>query len=162
MNTAIIIIIVAALLIMVTAVIVTLSLSLIRLLKTVLRISEIRQESDKFSLQGKYTVKESRDLLEYLINQKLAEWQIYNLNPDTENYMSQDNMSNCIGYIIKGIIQEMTPTQKLILSIGYPMETEAEQIESIKNKAKFVVLNYSIEQNTPKEQGEALKNINTF
>lgn len=76
--------------------------------------------------------------------------------------MSQDNMSNCIGYIIKGIIQEMTPTQKLILSIGYPMETEAEQIESIKNKAKFVVLNYSIEQNTPKEQGEALKNINAF
>ena len=101
-------------------------------------------------------------MLEYLINQKLAEWQIYNLNPDTENYMSQNNMASCIEYIIKGIIQEMTPAQKIVLSVGYPMETEAEQIESIKNKAKFVVLNYSIEQNTPKEQGEALKNINTF
>lgn len=76
--------------------------------------------------------------------------------------MSQNNMDDCIVYIIKGIIQEMTPTQKLVLSVGYPMETEQEQIESIKNKAKFVVLNYSIEQNTPKEQGEALKNINTF
>ena len=76
--------------------------------------------------------------------------------------MSQNNMNDCIAYIIKGIIQEMTPTQKLVLSVGYPMETEQEQIESIKNKAKFVVLNYSIEQNTPKEQGEALKNINTF
>lgn len=162
MNTTIITIIVATLLIMVTAIIVTLSLSLTRLLKTLLRISEIRQESDKFSLQTKYTVKESRDLLEYLINQKLAEWQIYNLNPETENYMSQNSMDNCIVYIIKGIINEMTPTQKMILSVGYPMETEAEQIESIKNKAKFVVLNYSIDQNTPKEQGESLKNINTF
>lgn len=56
----------------------------------------------------------------------------------------------------------MTPAQKMILSVGYPMETESEQIESIKNKAKFVVLNYSIDQNTPKEQGESLKNINTF
>ena len=56
----------------------------------------------------------------------------------------------------------MTPAQKMILSVGYPMETEAEQIESIKNKAKFVVLNYSIDQNTPKEQGESLKNIKSI
>lgn len=76
--------------------------------------------------------------------------------------MSQNSMDNCIVYIIKGIINEMTPAQKMILSVGYPMETEAEQIESIKNKAKFVVLNYSIDQNAPKEQGESLKNINAF
>ena len=73
--------------------------------------------------------------------------------------MSQNSMDNCIVYIIKGIINEMTPAQKMILSVGYPMETEAEQIESIKNKAKFVVLNYSIDQNTPKEQGESLKKL---
>ena len=76
--------------------------------------------------------------------------------------MSQNSMDNCIVYIIKGIINEMTPTQKMILSVGYPMETEAEQIESIKNKAKIVVLNYSIDQTTHKEQEDTLKKINIF
>lgn len=76
--------------------------------------------------------------------------------------MNQDNISDCITYIITNTIKEMTDTQKLILSIGYPMSNDDEMIESIKNKAKFVVLNYVINQNTPKEQGEALKNINTF
>lgn len=100
--------------------------------------------------------------MEYLVNQKLAEWQIYNLNPETENYMSQDNMIACVQYIISGIIKEMTPVQKNILSVGYPMDTDEHMIESIKTKAKFAVLNYAIDQNTPKEQGEALKNINAF
>ena len=55
--------------------------------------------------------------MEYLVNQKLAEWQIYNLNPETENYMSQDNMIACVQYIISGIIREMTAVQKNILSV---------------------------------------------
>ena len=42
------------------------------------------------------------------------------------------------------------------------MDTDEHMIESIKSKAKFAVLNYTIDQNTPKEQGEALKNINAF
>ena len=162
MNTAIIITIVVALLIMVMGTLIMLNLNLTRLSKTILRISEIRQESDKFTLQSKYSIKESRETMEYLVNQKLAEWQIYNLNRETENYMSQDNMIACVQYIISGIIREMTPAQKNILSVGYPMDTDEHMIESIKTKAKFAVLNYAIDQNTPKEQGEALKNINAF
>ena len=49
-----------------------------------------------------------------------------------------------------------------ILSVGYPMETEDERIESIKNCAKLAVLNYSIKQNQTLEHDEVLKNINAF
>ena len=99
-------------------------------------------------------------MLEYLVNQKIAEWQIYNVDPSSDNYMSEENMKSCIEYIIKNII--LTPTQKMILSVGYPMETEDERIESIKNCAKLAVLNYSIKQNQTLEHDEVLKNINAF
>ena len=76
--------------------------------------------------------------------------------------MNQDAIDGCIRYIISGIIREITPVQKSILCVGYPMNTEEEMIETIKNRAKFIVLNYTVQQNTPKNQGESLKNINTF
>lgn len=101
-------------------------------------------------------------MLEYLVNQKIAEWQIYNVDPSSDNYMSEENMKSCIEYIIKNIILEMTPVMQDILSVGYPMETEDERIESIKNCAKLAVLNYSIKQNQTLEHDEVLKNINAF
>lgn len=99
----------------------------------------------------KYSVKESRDLLEYLVNQKMMEWQVYNVDPSSENYMTEAKMKDAIEYIIKKVIVEMTPVTRDILSVGFPMKTEEQLIESVKNCAKIVVLRYSIDQNEPKE-----------
>lgn len=98
-----------------------------------------------------------------MVNQKLTEWQIYHIDTSSDNYITENDMKDCIEYIIKKIIEEFTDTSLLVLSVGYPMETEEQQIESIKNRAKLAVLNYAIQQNTPKESGEeVLKNINSF
>lgn len=117
---------------------------------------------EKYTLRHNYSVKESREILEYLVNQKLAEWQVYNVDPASDNYMSEESMKSCIEYIIKRIMLEMTPVMKDILSVGYPMETEENQIESVKNCAKIVVLNYSIKQNQPQEHEQVIQNINAF
>ena len=119
-------------------------------------------EQDKYTLKHNYSVKDSRELLDYLINQKLAEWQIYNVDPSSDNYINEEDMKSCIEYIIKNIILEMTPVMNDILSVGYPMETEEEKIESIKNCAKIAVLNYTIKQNQPSEHEDVIKNINAF
>lgn len=100
--------------------------------------------------------------MEWLVNEKLNEWQIYNIDPSSENYINEEAMKDCIQYIIKRIVLEMTPIQKDVLSVGYPMDTEEQMIESIKNRAKIVVLNYSVKQNTPKEANEVIGNINAF
>lgn len=100
--------------------------------------------------------------MEWLVSQALLEWQVYNMNPNTENYMSEKDMQTSIEYIIKKIMIEMTPDIKERLGIGYPMDTEEHQITSIQNRAKLVVLNYAIKQNTPKNEGESIKNINAF
>ena len=121
------------------------------------------QDIKKVILKSKYSVKDSRDLLDYMVNQKLTEWQIYHIDTSSDNYITENDMKDCIEYIIKKIIEELTDTSLLVLSVGYPMETEEQQIESIKNRAKLAVLNYAIQQNTPKESGEeVLKNINSF
>lgn len=117
---------------------------------------------DQYTLRHNYSVKDSRELLEWLVNQKLVEWQIYNLDPASDNYVNESDMKSCIEYIIKKIIMEMTPVMKDVLSVGYPMDTQDDMIESIKNCAKIVVLNYSVKQNQPQEHEEVIKNINTF
>lgn len=126
------------------------------------KIAQSKQELTLYNTKHQYSVRDSRDLLEYLVNQKLTEWQVYNIDPASDNYISESNMNECIVYIIKKIILEMTPVMKDKLSVGYPMETEEQQIESIKNVAKLAVLNYSIQQNQPKEHNEVIKNINAF
>lgn len=90
------------------------------------------------------------------------EWQIYNLNPSTENFMASKEMEDAISYIIKKIMLELTETSKVMLSVGYPMETDEQQIESIKNRAKIAVLHYAINQNSENEEDRAIPNINTF
>lgn len=100
--------------------------------------------------------------MEYLVNQALMEWQIYNLNPSTENFMASKEMEDAISYIIKKIMLELTETSRVMLSVGYPMETEEQQIESIKNRAKISVLHYAINQNSENEEDRAIPNINTF
>lgn len=109
-----------------------------------------------------YSVQDSRELMEYLVNQALMEWQIYNLNPSTENFMASKEMEDAISYIIKKIMLELTETSKALLSVGYPMETEDQQIESVKNRAKIAVLHYAINQNSENEEDRTIPNINTF
>lgn len=101
--------------------------------------------------------------MDYLVKQSLMEWQIYNIDPSSENYMNEQNMEAAIQYIMKKIMLEMTDSIKLKLSVGYPFETEEEMLESIKNRAKLEVLNYSIQQNSDSDTANiGLKNINTF
>ena len=101
--------------------------------------------------------------MDYLVNQALMEWQIYNINPSTENYMADKEIEAAIQYIIKKVMVEMTDISRLRLSIGYPMETEDEQIESIKNRAKLAVLNYAVNQNSDNEEDRIpIQNINAF
>ena len=123
---------------------------------------ETKMEEDRYTLKHNYSVKESRDLMEWLINEKLTEWQIYNIDPSSDNYITEAGMHECITYIIKGIMLEMTPVQLDILSVGFPMDNQDNQIDSIKNRAKLAVLNYSVKQNTPKESNEIIENINAF
>ena len=92
----------------------------------------------------------------------MVEWQIYNMDPSSDNYITEAKMQDAIEYIIKKIILEMTPTARDILSVGFPMETESNMIESIKNCAKLIVLNYSIKQNTIDQTPHILPNINAF
>lgn len=99
--------------------------------------------------------------MDYLVNEALLEWQIYNLNPATDNYMAEKEMMDAIEYIMKKIMIEMTDIKKEKLSVGYPMDTDDHMLESIKSKAKLVVLNYAIKQNTQAPE-EPLKNINAF
>ena len=101
--------------------------------------------------------------MEYLVNQALIEWQIYNIDPSDDNYMNEEDMSRAIEYIMKKIMLEMTDSIKLKISVGYPFETEEEMLETIKNRAKLDVLNYSIRQNSDIDNTNiGLKNINTF
>ena len=131
--------------------------------KTIKNISEIIRDRDIFIQKSNYSIKDSRDLMDYLVNQALLEWQIYNIDPNSENYMNEQNMENSIQYIMKKIMLEMTDSIKLRLSVGYPFETEEEMLESIKNRAKLEVLNYSIKQNGDIDNTNfGLKNINTF
>ena len=111
--------------------------------------SENRTRIELFIARANCSVTNSRELLDQIIKDKLTEWQIYNLDTTSENYMNSSQIDSCIKYIIKKICNEMTPTLKDQLSIGYPMDTMEDMVESIKNRAKLIVLNYSIKQNMP-------------
>lgn len=83
-----------------------------------------------------------------LVTEYLAEWQVYNINTSTENYMGPKEQQEAIEYIAKKMMLNMTPITKQQLGIGYPANTDEELIKSIIEKAKIVVLNYSVKQNS--------------
>ena len=131
--------------------------------KIIASISQIIRSRDIFIQKNNYSVKDSRELMEYLVNQALLEWQIYNIDPSDDNYMNEEDMNKAIEYIMKKIMVNMTDIIKLRLSVGYPFDTEEEMLESIKNRAKLEVLNYSIRQNGDVDNANlGLRNINTF
>lgn len=166
MNTTITIVIILGMAILLIGQMVMLILTFMNLThlpKIINQISEIIKERDRFIQKNNYSVQDSRALMEYLVNQALLEWQVYNLDPETENYMNEQNIEYAIQYIMKKIMLEMTDSTKLRLSVGYPFETEEEMLESIKNRAKLEVLNYSIQQNGDADNANLeLKNINSF
>lgn len=130
-------------------------------IKEKISIKDIIGIKEEYALKKDISVQESRALMEYLVNEALMEWQVYNVDPSTDNYMSEENISASIQYIIKKIMLEMTPTCRVRLSVGYPMQDEMHMIESIKNKAKLVVLNYTIKQNN-NDLNTDIPNINAF
>ena len=67
-------------------------------------ISQNKLASEKMAIKHRYTVKTSRDLLDYMVVQKLVEWQIYNMDPSSDNYITEAKMQDAIEYIIKKII----------------------------------------------------------
>lgn len=113
--------------------------------------------------RANFSVIESRKLLETLVDNALVEWQIYHPNPQSENYMGPKEQEASIKYIISNIMVNMTPTIRMQIGIGYPADTDAELINSIKDRAKLAVLNYSIKQNIPKSNPLMnMPNINMF
>ena len=124
-------------------------------------IQEIIHIKEDYNIRKDISVQDSRDLMEYLVNQALLEWQVYHIDPATDNYMSEEKINESMEYIIRKVMLEMTPTCRARLSVGYPMETEDQMIESIKNKAKIVVLNYTIRQNNNDVETN-IPNINVF
>ena len=117
---------------------------------------EIEDKEQLFNV----SVQESRELLEYLVKNAMYEWIVYNINPSTENYMAKNEQEDCIKYIIQKIMENLTPTIAAQLAIGYPFDTEEEKIKTIMNRAKLVVLDYSIKQNTQTNNSNNIPNIN--
>ena len=162
MQATLIIIAVYCLIAILISLVVLLAMRLTHLHKADQTATETKMELVKYTLRHKYSVKDSRELLEYLVDQKLNEWQIYNVDPDSENYMNEANMQDCIEYIIKRVVLELTPVMVDQLSVGYPMDTDEQIIESVKNVAKMAVLTFSVKQNSALEHEEVVKNIKTF
>lgn len=96
-----------------------------------------------------------------LITEYLAEWQIYNINTSTENYMGPKEQKEAIEYIIKKMMLNMTDTTRQQLGVGYPVETDEQLIKSIMEKAKIIVLNYSVKQNSVTVNND-IPNIQAF
>lgn len=116
-----------------------------------------KKEDEYNALLATANVEKSRELMDSLVKVKLIEWQVYNSNPKTENYMSQNEIDDAIKYIIKRLCMEMTPALKLQLGFGYPMDTLESMVESIKNRAMLIVLEYSIQQNTASSNSRMMK-----
>lgn len=116
-----------------------------------------KKEDEYNALLATVNVEKSRELMDSLVKVKLIEWQVYNSNPKTENYMSQNEIDDAIKYIIKKLCMEMTPALKLQLGFGYPMDTLDSMVESIKNRAMLIVLEYSIQQNTASSNSRMMK-----
>lgn len=116
-----------------------------------------KKEDEYNALLSTANVEKSRELMDSLVKVKLIEWQVYNSNPKTENYMSQNEIDDAIKYIIKRLCMEMTPALKLQLGFGYPMDSLDSMVESIKNRAMLIVLEYSIQQNTASSNSRMMK-----
>lgn len=116
-----------------------------------------KKEDEYNALLATVNVEKSRELMDSLVKVKLIEWQVYNSNPKTENYMSQNEIDDAIKYIIKRLCMEMTPALKLQLGFGYPMDSLESMVESIKNRAMLIVLEYSIQQNTASSNSRMMK-----
>ena len=116
-----------------------------------------KKEDEYNALLATANVEKSRELMDSLVKVKLIEWQVYNSNPKTENYMSQNEIDDAIKYIIKRLCMEMTPALKLQLGFGYPMDSLESMVESIKNRAMLIVLEYSIQQNTASSNSRMMK-----
>lgn len=116
-----------------------------------------KKEDEYNALLATANVEKSRELMDSLVKVKLIEWQVYNSNPKTENYMSQNEIDDAIKYIIKRLCMEMTPALKLQLGFGYPMDSLESMVESIKNRAMLIVLEYSIQQNTVSSNSRMMK-----
>ena len=117
---------------------------------------EIEDKEQLFNV----SVQESRELLEYIVKSAMYEWIVYNINPSTENYMAKNEQEDCIKYIIQKIMENLTPAIEAQLAVGYPFDTEEEKIKTIMNRAKLVVLDYSIKQNTQTNNSNNIPNIN--
>lgn len=116
-----------------------------------------RSDIETGELLKNVDILKSRELMDALVKNKLIEWQIYNSNPKTENYMGQKEIDSAIEYIIRGVCYEMTPALKLQLGFGYPMDDKDSMVESIKKRAMLIVLEYSIKQNTVSTDNRMMK-----
>lgn len=108
------------------------------------------------------SVQDSYKLMEYLVSTYFAEWRIYNIDPGSENYMTETNQKDAITYCIKRIMENMTDTVQAQLSIAFDMNDRDKMIKSILDVAKLHIIEYSVRQNNYTVDNKHIPNINAF
>ena len=108
------------------------------------------------------SVQDSYKLMEYLVSTYFAEWRIYNIDPSSENYMTEANQKDAITYCIKRIMENMTDTVQAQLSIAFDMNDRDKMIKSILDVAKLHIIEYSVRQNNYTIDNKHIPNIDTF
>lgn len=108
------------------------------------------------------SVQDSYKLMEYLVSTYFAEWRIYNIDPGSENYMTEANQKDAITYCIKRIMENMTDTVQAQLSIAFDMTDRDKMIKSILDVAKLHIIEYSVRQNNYTIDNKHIPNIDTF
>ena len=108
------------------------------------------------------SVQDSYKLMEYLVSTYFAEWRIYNIDPGSENYMTEADQKDAITYCIKRIMENMTDTVQAQLSIAFDMTDRDKMIKSILDVAKLHIIEYSVRQNNYTIDNKHIPNIDTF
>lgn len=133
-----------------------------KLVKGIKEIKEKENIENKIINSQPLSVQESYKLMEYLVSTYFAEWRIYNINPSSENYMTEDNQKDAIKYCIRRIMENMTDTVRSQLSIAFTMDTREDMIKSILNTAKLHIIEYSVRQNNYTIDNKHIPNVDTF
>lgn len=120
-----------------------------------LKVLEYFEDNDKKNIKlNEYEIRlntdpmKSRELLNSIVKEALAEWSIFNIRAEEESYISPDRQKECIAWVINRVVKNSTPAIIEIVSLGYPASTMEEYIESITRITTIHVLELAVKQNT--------------
>lgn len=119
-----------------------------------------RLDLDLYAIQLEKDVNASRELLNKMVLEAVAEWSIYNVRREEESYINESRRDACLEWVIARVIENSTDTIRAQIGIGYLAETQDQYINSIKNVAMLHVLDFTIKQNTKDMSQSNIPNIN--